>query len=184
MAASGVIQRGIVVVADGSFLEISPPVLTLPETLHVGYRTANSIVSRIVVSTRPNNLTAYWPMDEGSGVLVEDSLVEMMVPWSVEQVGRMASLAKQFALMGHPVLFRPKLPVLNLALMGRNRGQLVWTFVEDGNPRSEPGFYGYGERVVPAKTDIGDCVTLKMGDTPSFCRSIGVGIREHIIITT
>ena len=72
MAATGVIQKGTVVVADGSFLEISPPVLTLPETLHLGYRTANSIVSRIVVSTRPNNLTAYWPMDEGSGVFVED----------------------------------------------------------------------------------------------------------------
>ena len=108
-----------------------------------------------------------------------------MVPWSVEQVGRMASLAKQFALMGHPVLFRPKLPVLNLALMGRNRGQLVFGLLLKMvilvvNPVS----MDTGSAVVPAKTDIGDCVTLKMGDTPSFCRSIGVGIHELIIITT
>ena len=80
MAASGVIQKGVVSVGDGSFKEIKPPILTLPETIFLSYQTPNSLEFRKSVSTRPNSLRAYWPMDEGTGVLLKMLLVEMMVP--------------------------------------------------------------------------------------------------------
>ena len=72
MAASGIIDKGVVLVGDGSYREIRPPMISLPAKLHLSYLKVNDLQFRQTVLTRPQNLRAYWPMDEGSGVVASD----------------------------------------------------------------------------------------------------------------
>ena len=74
MAAENLIEKGVVALGGGSFVEIKPPVITAPEVLYLAYRGSTSTEVRKTVTTRPQNLVAYWPMDEGDGTVAEDAL--------------------------------------------------------------------------------------------------------------
>ena len=74
MAARDTIERGVLSIGDGSFAEIKPPAIQTPETIYLSYQAAHSVEKRKSVSTRPNNLKAYWAMDEGQGLVVSDEL--------------------------------------------------------------------------------------------------------------
>ena len=45
----------------------------------------------------------------------------------------------------------------------KSRTISFWTFVEDGNPRSQPGFYGYGERSCPGENRYWGLRNIKDG---------------------
>ncbi|SVE35501.1 uncharacterized protein METZ01_LOCUS488355, partial [marine metagenome] len=74
MAAQDIIEKGVVTVGGGSFIEVKPPVITAPDVLYLAYRGSTSTELRKKVSTRPQNLVAYWPMDDGDGVIAKDAL--------------------------------------------------------------------------------------------------------------
>ena len=66
----------------------------------------------------------------------------------------------------------------------KSRTISFWTFVEDGNPKSQPGFYGYGERSCPGENRFWECVILRMVVIPNYYRSTFVGTLGYTIITT
>ena len=72
MAAEGVIEKGVFAVGDGTFKEVKPPIVNIPETFYLSYKSTGEIINRKSVSTRPSNLVAYWPMDEGDGEIAHD----------------------------------------------------------------------------------------------------------------
>ena len=74
MAARNSIEKGVVALGGGSFVEVKPPVITAPEVLYLAYRGSVSSEFRKSVQTRPANLVAYWPMDEGDGIVARDAL--------------------------------------------------------------------------------------------------------------
>ena len=169
LASSGTIQKGVVSVANGSFREIKPPVLTLPETFHLSYQTANSLEFRKMVSTRPNSLRAYWPMDEGTGVLTEDVLggndgsLVGGASWADGRFG------KAIRFDGTSGFVSTQATGAKLGIDGKkSRTISFWTFVEDGNPRREPGFYGYGERNCPGENRYWAIRNIKDGGYTQF----------------
>ena len=105
-----------------SYKVIQPPQLSMPEKLNLSFRKAQSVKFRKTVSTRPNNLTAYWPMDEGTGVKV----VDVVGANDGSLVGGasclMENLVKPSILTGKQALFPHKQRVPNLELMARNPG--------------------------------------------------------------
>ena len=145
MASSGIIRRGNTA-ADGSFKEIRPPVLAIPDRLHISYRQPNSIEFRKTVSTRPRNLTAYWPMDEGTGVVATDVAGGnngALVGGASWQDG---GFGKAVRFDGSSGFVSTQATGAMLGIDGKkSRTISFWTFVEDGNPKSQPGFYGYGK---------------------------------------
>ena len=182
MAASGMINRGVVSVANGSFKEIKPPVLTLPEIIYLSYKTPNSLDFRKTVSTRPNNLRAYWPMDEGTGVLAKDVVGGnngSLIGGASWMDGR---FGKAIRFDGTSGFVSTQATGEKLGIDGKkSRTISFWTFVEDGNPRSQPGFMAMVREPVLGRIDIGLSVTLKMAVTHRFSLNIGAGI---LVLTT
>ena len=152
MASDGIIERGVISVADGSFAEISPPTLLLPDKIHLSYRKVNETKFRQSVKTRPQNLRAYWPMDEGSGLVTsdinggKDGSIVGGVTWDSGLFG------KALRFNGTNGFVSTTATGEDLGIDGKkSRTISFWAFVEDGNPRSQPGFYGYGERSCPGE---------------------------------
>ena len=142
MAASGTIQKGVISVGDGSFKEIKPPELILPEKIHLSYRTPNQVQFRTTVTTRPGNLVAYWPMDEGSGVITQDvagKSIGSLVGGASWQDGH---IGKAIRFDGTTGFVSTQATGSVLGIDGKkSRTISFWAYVEDGNPGSQPGFY-------------------------------------------
>ena len=169
MAASGIIDRGVVLVGDGSFQEIRPPKISLPRKLHLSYLKVNDLQFRQTVLTRPQNLRAYWPMDEGSGVVTSDVVAGYngaLVGDATWQSGR---FGKSIRFDGTTGFVSTMLTGEDLGIDGKkSRTISFWTYVEDGNPRSEPGFYGYGERACPGENRYWAIRNIKDGGYTQF----------------
>ena len=173
--------------ANGSFKEIYPPVLSESETLNVSYRVANELQFRKSVTTRPQNLRAYWPMDEGTGVLAGDVIGghDGSLVGGASWVDGLFGKAIRFD--GTTGFVSTQATGADLGIDGKkSRTISFWTYVEDGNPRSQPGFYGYGERNCPSGENRSRGIrNIKDGGyTQSFSHSTGAGIREDIIPMT
>ena len=150
MAAQGTIDKGIISVGSGSFKEVKPPVIIVPEILYLSYQSKGTQVVRKNVSTRPANLVAYWPMDEGDG----EQAVDAMGRFNGQLIG---GTSWQNGYFGKGVQFNGTNAYIStqatadaLGVDGKKpRTISFWVKVDGNNPQSQPGFYGYGELANP-----------------------------------
>ena len=85
------------------------------------------------------------------------------------QHGSQAVSASQSALMVQTGFVSTMLTGEDLGIDGKkSRTISFWTYVEDGNPRSEPGFYGYGERACPGENRYWAIRNIKDGGYTQF----------------
>ena len=110
MAARNSIEKGVVALGGGSFVEVKPPVITAPEVLYLAYRGSVSSEFRKSVQTRPANLVAYWPMDEGDGIVARDALGRFDGSLVPVRRGRQADLVELSASMVRMGMFRLRRP--------------------------------------------------------------------------
>ena len=87
-------------------------------------------------------------MDEGTGVVATDVAGGnngALVGGASWQDGRY--LVRRYGIDGSSGFVSTQATGAMLGIDGKkSRTISFWTFVEDGNPKSQPGFYGYGER--------------------------------------
>ena len=144
IASSGDIEQGVISVGSGSYTEIRPPSLQIPEKIYVSYQKAASLKKKIIVGTRPQNLVAYFPMDESQGLLAEDAI-------SGKKANLVGGTSWVNGVIGSAIHFNGTNAYLATGLKAedinvdgkRARTISFWTKVE-GNPRNDSGFYGYG----------------------------------------
>ena len=120
--------------------------VSLPETLYLSYKGEGQALVRKNVTTRPSNLVAYWPMDEGTGQQTMDALGRFSgtlnggASWKEGYFGK----GIQFNGLDAYVLTQATGDLLDID--GKKpRTISFWVKVDGNNPKSEPGFYGYGE---------------------------------------
>ena len=179
MASGGNISAGVISVANGSFKEIRPPQLSMPEKLHLSFRKAQSVKFRKTVTTRPNNLTAYWPMDEGTGVKAVDVAGTndgSLVGGASWQDGK---FGKAIRFDGQTDLSQRKLQVLCLESMVRNPEQSVLDFCRRWEPQKSAWvLWLWREVALLVKTGSGVYEILKTVVTRNCCLSIGAWIHS------
>ena len=183
-----VIERGVITVANGSFKEIYPPVLSGIKTLNVSYRVANELQFRKSVTTRPQNLRAYWPMDEGTGVLAGDVIGghDGSLVGGASWVDGLR-FGKAIRFDGTTGFVSTQATGADLGIDGKkSRTISFWTYVwRMENPVLSRVFTGMEKEIVlPEKIGSGESEILRMVATPSFSHSTGAGIREDIIPMT
>ena len=144
IASNGSIERGVLSIGSGSFKEVSPPTLQIPDKLFVSYMLPTSIKKKIKVTTRPQNLTAYFPLDEGQGLSTEEM-----------KSGKFANLIGGTTwtdgVIGSALRFNGSNGYLTTDLTGellgvdgkKSRTISFWVKAE-GATANDPGFYGYG----------------------------------------
>ena len=102
-----------------------------------------------------------------------------MVRWLAEQHGSQGRFGKAIRFDGTSGFVSTMLTGEDLGIDGKkSRTISFWTYVEDGNPRSQPAFMVTAKGLALEKTDIGQSETSRMEVTPNFCHSTGVGIQE------
>ena len=150
MAARNSIEKGVVALGGGSFVEVKPPVITAPEVLYLAYRGSVSSEFRKSVQTRPANLVAYWPMDEGDGIVARDALGRFdgsLVAGTAWTTGRFGRALSFNGTDGH---VSTQATGELLGIDGKNSRTIsFWAKANNNNPRSQPGFYGYGDTNCP-----------------------------------
>ena len=146
MAAQNSIDKGSLSIGSGTFKEVKPPVVNPFSDLYLSYKSPGQVLTRKGVLTRPSSLVAYWPMDEGSGEVTNDVLGRYDgnliggISWQDGYYGK----GIQFNGSDAYVSTQATADVLNID--GKKpRTISFWVKVDANNPRSEPGFYGYGE---------------------------------------
>jgi hypothetical protein len=150
MAARNTIDKGVVALGGGSFVEVKPPEITAPEVLYLAYRGSVSSEFRKSVETRPVNLVAYWPMDEGDGTVAQDALGRFtgsLVGGATWTTGRFGSGLSFNGTDGHVIT---QATGELLGIDGKKpRTISFWAKASNNNPMSQPGFYGYGDTNCP-----------------------------------
>ena len=146
MAAQNIIEKGVMSIGSGSFKEVKPPVVSVPELLYLSYKSAGQREVRKNVTTRPRSLVAYWPMDEGDGQQTKDILGRF--PGSL--IGGISWVdgyfGKGIQFNGTNAYVSTQATADTLGIDGKKpRTIAFWVKVDGNNPQSEPGFYGYGE---------------------------------------
>ena len=146
MAAQNIIEKGVMSIGSGSFKEVKPPVVSVPELLYLSYKSAGQREVRKNVTTRPLSLVAYWPMDEGDGQQTKDILGRF--PGSL--IGGISWVdgyfGKGIQFNGTNAYVSTQATADTLGIDGKKpRTIAFWVKVDGNNPQSEPGFYGYGE---------------------------------------
>ncbi|MEC7542831.1 MAG: LamG domain-containing protein, partial [Verrucomicrobiota bacterium] len=144
IASGGMIERGVVSVGSGTFKEIKPPVLQMPPSLFISYQLPVSLEVRKKVMTRPQNLRAYFPMDEGQGLSSREEIgggnanLVGGTTWAQGKIGQ----AIRFN--GTNGYLSTELFAEDMGIDGkRARTISFWCYVE-GTVGNDPGFYGYG----------------------------------------
>ncbi len=144
IASGGTIERGVLSVGTGSYKEIKPPALEMPEKLFASYMLPSSVKKRTTVSTRPQNLRAYFPMDEAQGISTLEMVGEKNhnfvggVSWVEGKIGS----AAQFN--GSDGYLSTDLSSELLHIDGKKpRTISFWVKIEE-KLVDDPGFYGVG----------------------------------------
>ena len=143
-AADGEIERGVLSLGSGSFVELRPPEMTMPEQLFISYLKPTEVIRRKKVSTRSQNLTLYFPFDEGQGMRAKDEVSGL----SSNLVG---GYSWENGMLGTAVRFNGSNAYLSTDIYGEDLGVdgkrprtiSFWAKAE-GMVGNDPGFYGYG----------------------------------------
>ena len=143
IASNGSIERGVLSIGSGSFKEVSPP--TYRYQISFSFPTCcQPPLRRKLKSQRPQNLTAYFPMDEAQGLSTEEM-----------KSGKFANLIGGTTwtdgVIGSALQFNGSNGYLTTDLTGevlgvdgkKSRTISFWVKVE-GVTANDPGFYGYG----------------------------------------
>ena len=150
MAAQNIIEKGVVTLGGGSFIEVKPPVISAPEVLYLAYRGATSTELRKSVGTRPQNLVAYWPMDDGDGAIAKDALGRFdgsLVGGTTWTSGRFGQALNFNGTDGYVAT---QATGELLGIDGKEARTIsFWVKADNNNPGSQPGFYGYGDTTCP-----------------------------------
>ncbi|MBT7650562.1 MAG: hypothetical protein HN553_06280, partial [Opitutae bacterium] len=146
MAAGGTIEKGLMSVGSGTFKEVKPPVVSNSEQIYLSYKSTGRKEIRKTVSTRPNNLVAYWPMDEGDGTQTVDALGRFDGSLIGGATWVDGYFGKGIKFDGSSGYVMTQAVADQLDINGKKpRTISFWVKVDGNNPQSEPGFYGYGE---------------------------------------
>ena len=164
-------------------LRVKPPTVNIPETLYLSYKSTGEIINRKSVSTRPSNLVAYWPMDEGDGEIAHDVIGRFDgtliggTEWKDGYFGK----GIQFNGTNSYVSTQAKADVLGIN--GKNpRTISFWVKVDSNNPGTQPGFYGYGETSAANNTNkYWGLRNIKDGGYTQLLSQHRVGIQGLII---
>ena len=146
MAASGIIDKGLLSVGDGTFKEVKPPIVSNSEKVYLSYNSTGIKEVRESVSTRPANLVAYWPMDEGDGSKTFDTIGRFhgsLIGGTKWVEGNFGDAIEFDGSTGY-VMTQAVSDELGIDAK-KPRTISFWAKVNGNNPNSEPGFYGYGE---------------------------------------
>ena len=150
MAARNSIEKGVVALGGGSFVEVKPPVITAPEVLYLAYRGSVSSEFR-KISSDPSRqfggLLAYgrrrW--NRGSGCLGAFRR-KLGCRYDVDD-GRFGRALSFNGTDGH---VSTQATGELLGIDGKNSRTIsFWAKANNNNPRSQPGFYGYGDTNCP-----------------------------------
>ena len=129
-------------IGSGSFDEIKPPVLQTPEEVYLSYQVPQKTIKRQSVSTRSQNLTLHFPLNEGQGLTATDSAsgyVANLVGGTTWSDGFLGGGLRFNGTDGYLAM---DLTAEDLGIGGkRPRTIAFWTKVE-GVVANDPGVYG------------------------------------------
>ena len=144
IASKGQVERGVLSVGSGSYMEVKPPTLQMPEKIFISYMKPKSLKKITKVTTRPQNLVAYFPMDEGQGLSAIDMVTENPANIVGGTIWADGKLGTALHFNGSDGYLSTQSLGQDLGVDGKKARTISFWAKLEAQLTSEPGFYGYG----------------------------------------